>query len=70
MTYYCTLENDTCAKISSLIGCESWLDIAYIPENLERFPALQDKKVKFKRGTLVRIADCRFSRKKAAELIE
>jgi len=69
MTYYCTLENDTSAKIASLIGCESWLDIAYIPENLERFPSLQDKKVKFRKGTLVRIAECNFAKKKATLLI-
>ena len=68
MTYYCTLENDTSAKIASLIGCESWLDVAYIPENLERFPSLQDKKVKFRKGTLVRIAECNFAKKKAALL--
>lgn len=70
MSYYCTLENDTSAKIAAIIGCKSWLDVAYIPENLERFPALQDKKIKFKRGTLVRIAECKFSKKKAAALIE
>jgi hypothetical protein len=70
MTYYCTMENDTSAKIASLIGCESWLEVAYIPENLERFPALQDKKVKFRKGTLVRIGECNFTKKKAALLIE
>lgn len=70
MSYYCTQENDTSAKIAAIIGCESWLDVAYIPENLERFPALQDKKIKFKRGTLVRIAECKFSKKQAAALIE
>lgn len=70
MSYYCTLENDTSAKIAATIGCESWLDVAYIPENLERFPALLDKKIKFKRGTLVRIAECKISKKKAAALIE
>ena len=70
MTYYCTMENDTSAKIASLIGCESWLEVAYIPENLERFPALQDKKVKFRKGTLVRIGECSFTKKKAALLIE
>jgi len=70
MSYYCTMENDTSAKIASLIGCESWLEVAYIPENLERFPALQDKKVKFRKGTLVRIGECNFTQKKAALLIE
>ena len=44
MTYYCTKENDTATKIALMIGCDSWLDVAYIRENLERFPALADKK--------------------------
>ena len=70
ITYYCTQENDTAVKIASSIGCESWLDVAYIPENLERFPALQDKKVKFRKGTLVRIAEAGFVAKKAAQLVE
>jgi len=70
MTYYCTNENDTSAKIAMILGCESWLDVAYIPENLERFPALQDKKTKFRQGTLVRIAECNFIVKKAVQLIE
>jgi hypothetical protein len=70
MTYYCTKENDTAVKIASIIGCDSWLDVAYIPENLERFPALQDKKIKFRKGTLVRIAEASFAIKKAVQLVE
>lgn len=70
MTYYCTMENDSSARIASLLGCESWLDVAYVPENMERFPALQNKKVKFRRGTLVRIAECNFALKKVAKLVE
>lgn len=70
MTYYCTKENDTATKIASMIGCESWLDVAYIPENLERFPALANKKIKFRRGTLVRIAEASFANKKALRLVE
>ena len=69
LTYYCTKENDTTVKLASLIGCESWVDIAYLPENLERFPTLHDKKIKFRKGTLLRIAECEFSQKKAAKLI-
>lgn len=69
-TYYCAKENDTTVKIASLIGCDSWLDVAYIPENLERFPALQNKKVKLRQGTLVRIAEAGFVVKKVSKLLE
>jgi len=70
LKYYCTKENDTSVSIAKSLGCTSWLDIAYIPENLERFPALQNKKTKFRSGTFVRIADATFVIKKAMALVK
>lgn len=69
LTYYCTIENDTSATIARKLGCESWLDIAYVPENMNRFPALQNKKIKFRKGTLIRFAECKFDKNKAKKLV-
>jgi hypothetical protein len=69
LTYYCTVENDTSATIARKLGCESWLDIAYVPENMNRFPALQNKKIKFRKGTLIRFAECKFDKNKAKKLV-
>ncbi len=54
MTYYCTVENDTSATIARKVGVE-WSDVANEPENSIRFPALQNKRTRFRKGTLVRI---------------
>ncbi len=70
VTYYCTKENDTSVSIARAIGCESWRDIAYIPENLARFPALRNKKTKFRRGTFIRIGEANFVLKKAMQLVQ
>ena len=69
LTYYCTVENDTSATIARKLGCESWLDIAYVPENMNRFPALQNKKIKFRKGTLIRFAECKFDKNKGKKLV-
>ena len=53
-TYYCTVENDTSVTIARKIGVE-WTDVAFDSENRQRFPSLQNKKVRFRKGTLVRI---------------
>jgi len=52
--YYCTVENDTSVTIARKTGSE-WHDIANVPENMERFPSLQSKKIRFRKGTLVRL---------------
>ena len=55
LTYYCTLENDTCEIIAKKIKKDSWKDVAYIPENLERFGVtLKNRKTRFKKGSLVK----------------
>lgn len=69
LTYYCTVENDTSATIARKLGCDSWLDIAYVPENMNRFPALQNKGIKFRKGTLIRFAECKFDKNKAKKLL-
>jgi hypothetical protein len=69
LTYYCTVENDTSATIARKLGCDSWLDIAYVPENMNRFPALQNKGIKFRKGTLIRFAECKFDKNKAKKLM-
>lgn len=68
MTYYCTVENDTSATIARKVGVE-WMDVANEAENSVRFPSLQDKRVRFRKGTLVRIPE-HFSLKKVLQLIE
>jgi hypothetical protein len=54
MTYYCTIENDTPTTIARKVGVE-WLDVANEAENSVRFPSLQNKRTRFRKGTLVRI---------------
>ncbi len=67
-TYYCTVENDTSATIARKVGVE-WVDVANEAENSVRFPSLQDKRVRFRKGTLVRIPE-HFSLKKVLQLTE
>jgi len=67
--YYCTTENDTCVTIARALGCD-WQDVAYVPENLERFPSLKNKSTRFRKGTLVRVAECNYAVKKAIKLVE
>jgi len=54
ISYYCTVENDTSATIARKVGVE-WSDVANEPENIIRFPSLQNKRTRFREGTLVRI---------------
>ncbi len=54
MTYYCTVENDTSATIARKVGLE-WIDVANEEENKVRFPSLQNKRIRFRKGTLVRV---------------
>lgn len=54
LSYYCTIENDTSMTIARKTGTE-WKDVADEPENSVRFPSLQDKRTRFRKGTVVRI---------------
>ena len=54
LTYYCTVENDTSVTIGRKLGTE-WFDVANEEENIVRFPSLQNKRIRFRKGTLVRI---------------
>lgn len=52
-TFYSTLDNDTCAKIAKIAGFRSWEDVAFIKENIKRFPMIKTKGIRLKAGTYI-----------------
>lgn len=52
-TFYSTVDNDTCTKIAKIAGFRSWEDVAFIKENIKRFPMIKTKGVRLKAGTYI-----------------
>ena len=52
-TFYSTLDNDTCVKIAKIAGFRSWEDVAFIKENIKRFPMIKTKGIRLKAGTYI-----------------
>lgn len=52
-TFYSTLDNDTCAKIAKIAGFRSWEDVAFIKENIKRFPMIKTKGIRLQAGTYI-----------------